>query len=465
MPDKKSNHGGGVVTISEYNPSWIESFSAEEKSIRSTVKCAPIYIDHVGSTSVEGLPGKPIIDILISLSDWDAAGALVSELECLGYRVSEKCDDVPRYFLTKYSTNGSCGFHIHVCEPHRRWGREMLIFRDELAADEEFALSYGNLKKKLANEHHKDIKSYMVGKKDFIENKLREAQGEFGVSKLLTHQRAELNKAEDLQVLMMFTQFAVALIAAISVFSSSNKFLFFEAIAVFILMLLWLIFSQGQQRYRSAGDQARRVILLISGLNMDPSVGQRLRIIDGFKASILKMSPRREEDHFATREAPGYKRLSEMIEESSYWTRDLQQFSAKLLMVVLLILMVVAFVVGGMAITSMKSNGLISFSRATISIMVFFVSSDYLGLLLGYRGSALAIDEVFKRVETVSARGYLKSDTLLLMSDYNATIEKSPAPLPFVYKLRRNKLSQRWRAYVEARLSSHGSSSSENKSE
>lgn len=340
----------------------------------------------------------------------------------------------------------------------------MLIFKSELAADDDLARAYENLKRRLANKYREDVQSYMRGKKNFIENKLRDARNEFGVNKLLTHQRAESNKAERLQMRMIVTQFATAAIAAASVYSNNNKYLFAAAILIFILMLLWLVLSQGQQRHRSAGDQARRAVLLISGLDFEPSAGQKLRISDGFNVPIFKMALRREEDHFATRATPGYRRLSEMIEESSYWTRDLQQASARAMTVILMIVGVIAFITGGAAVASLESDSLISLSRAMIAIMVFVVSSDFLGLLFSYRGSTVAIDEIFKRAGTSDARDYLEADILLLMSDYNAAIERSPAPLPWIYEFRHKALGQRWQAYVEAKLGSRDSNLDENKS-
>ena len=217
-------------------------------------------------------------------------------------------------------------------------------------------------------------------------------------------------------------------------------------------MLWWLYLSQEQQKYRTAGDQARRAVLLISGLDMKPSAGQKLRISEGFHAVISSNTLRREESHFATREVPSYKRLAEMIEESSYWTRALQRISAKVMVGILFFLAAVVFVAGGAAIASLDSDGLISISRAMIAIMIFVISSDALGLLLSYKSSASTIDEVFTRVEGAAARSYSESDILLLMSDYNAAIERAPATLPGVYKFSQKKLNRRWQAYMEAKL-------------
>lgn len=440
-----------TVIISEYSDSWAEHFSKESKLIESVVSCTKIYIDHVGSTSVKGLPSKPIVDILISISDWSVVDCLVDELREVGYHVNEKCDYVPRYFLTKYASDGSGSYHVHICKPHSRWGRDMLVFKNELASDETLAKAYADLKKKLANIYHYDVEAYGVGKKDFIEGRLREIDGEFGINRLLSHQRAESNRAEKLQLLMMLTQLLIAIIAAFSVYSNNNKYLFVYAIAGFGLMLFWFYLSQGQLSHRSAGDQARRAVLLMSGLEMEPSAGQQLRISDGFRVAISPEMIRREEDHFATREAPSNKRLVEMIEESSYWTRDLHSKSYGVMAVLLFAFVAMVFGAGGAAVASLESDNLISLSRVMIAIMVFVISSDALGLLLAYRSSASTIDEIFKRVEAVAARGYGKPDVLLLMSDYNAALERAPITLPWVYKFSRAGLNRRWQAYIEAK--------------
>ncbi|WP_180279200.1 GrpB family protein [Janthinobacterium sp. BJB304] len=441
-----------TVEIFDYNPAWKAQFAKEAEIIQSKFKNEKIYIDHVGSTSIANIASKPIIDILISINNWSNVERLVLLLEGLGYIIDEKCDNVPRYFLTKYRDR-EIGFHVHICEPHRRWGREMLIFKDELSNNHEFSKDYVNLKKKLAIAHHKDVRAYTHGKKIFIETRLREVENEFSVNQLLTHQRAELNSAEQLQVKMMLTQILISLIAAASVYSNDNKYLFAAAALGFILILLWTYYNQNQQIHRSAGDQARRAVLLISGLDKDPSIQQKLRISDGFSVSVSSDNFRREEDHFATRESPSYKRLAEMIEESSYWTRDLQRYSANVVGFIFLVLVGFVAIVVGAAIVSMQSDNLISITRAILAIMVFLISSDSLVLFLGYKNSAATIDEIFKRVESVAARNYLESDTLLLMSDYNAAIEKAPSTLPGVYRLRKRRLNFRWRSYMEAKLS------------
>ncbi|MFS2156129.1 GrpB family protein [Pseudomonas sp. Pseusp122] len=441
-----------TVNICDYSETWAQNFSDESRLIKSTISFTKIYIDHVGSTSVKGLSSKPIVDMLISISDWTVIEKLLSELIALGYHIREKCNDTPRIFLAKYASDDSGSYHVHVCKPNSRWGRNMLIFKNELVTDKEFAKTYVDLKRRLAIAYHNNVQGYGEGKKNFIDGRLREIDGEFSVDRLLSHQRAESNRAERLQILMIMAQLSIAVIAAFSVYSNDNKYLFVYAIAGFVLMLVWFYLSQWQLSHRSAGDQARRAVLLMSGLEMVPSAGQQLRISDGFKVDVPPKSHRREEDHFATRETPGDKRLAEMIEESSYWTRDLQRTSSKVMAALLFAFVATVLGVSGAAVASFESDNLISLSRVMIAIMVFVISSDALGLLLSYKNSASTIDEVFKRVEAVASRGYEKSDVLLLMSDYNAAIERAPATLPWVYRWSHTALNRRWQAYMEAKL-------------
>jgi GrpB-like predicted nucleotidyltransferase (UPF0157 family) len=441
------------IIISEYNPDWKNLFLEEAEKIKNALKPSTVYIDHVGSTSVTGLCGKPIIDILISLCEWADIERNVNELKNLGYEVNEKCDDTPRYFLTKY-IDDSHKYHIHICEPQRHWGRDMLIFKNELNVDSEFSNKYANLKKTLAATHGNDIKSYMLGKKEFIENRLQEVESEFGVNRLLSYQRAESDEAERLQTRMMACQFTISILAAASVYCNENYTLFWFAMAGLICMLCWFFLSQNQQKHRAAGDQARRAVLLISGLNAMPSAGQNLRIRDKFNVDIKKGFLRREEDHFSTREKPSYKRLAEMIEESAYWTCYLQKASAKMMGVLLFTLVILMFLVTGAAITLFDSESLISISRAMIALMVFIISTDAFGLFLSYKNAATTIEEIFTRVESISAKEYPESDVLLLMLDYNSAIEKAPATFPKIYNLVQKRLNKKWGVYSEAKLNS-----------
>ena len=78
------------VTVLDYDPAWPEAYARERKAITGILgdNCLAIY--HIGSTSVPGLPAKPIIDIMAavrSLEQVDEGGDLDIVGEIIGYDV------------------------------------------------------------------------------------------------------------------------------------------------------------------------------------------------------------------------------------------------------------------------------------------------------------------------------------------------------------------------------------------
>ena len=52
------------ITVIEYSPLWKNKYKEESLLIRNILADNCIAIYHIGSTSVEGLAAKPIIDIM-----------------------------------------------------------------------------------------------------------------------------------------------------------------------------------------------------------------------------------------------------------------------------------------------------------------------------------------------------------------------------------------------------------------
>src|SRR3989344_4721156 len=61
-------------------------FAEEAKVLNSIFGMSAIKIEHVGSTAVPGLSGKPIIDVLILVEDVAIADALNQKMESAGFK-------------------------------------------------------------------------------------------------------------------------------------------------------------------------------------------------------------------------------------------------------------------------------------------------------------------------------------------------------------------------------------------
>ena len=444
------NSSPSQIDVVAYDPGWAAICSSEVEAIRFAVAPTRAFIDHVGSTAVPGLGGKPVIDLLVTLVHWNDADTVAAALEEIGYRqTSAQERPTYRFFSKRVRGARATAIHLHVAPTESSWGRDMIVFRDALIGDPELAKRYFALKKQLAANFARDPDAYTDGKSDFVAQVLRGAAGAFGNDRLLTHQRAELNRAQRYQYLALASQLAVAVVAAVSVYSNDNGVLLHLAVMGFILAVVWFGLARKQRAHRSAGDQARRMVLLSSGLGEQFSAEQRLRLFDKFTVPTFALPIVREEAYFASRAAPGNRRLAEMIEESAYWTRELQHVSARILQFALGgvgLLMTLGLWLG---LPMLPTDSSISLARVLASFLVFMLSSDVVGAIVAHREAASSIGEILQRTETAAARGFPTPDVMLLMSDYNATVESAPFALPGLFKLHRSSLTQRWRAYLE----------------
>ena len=71
------------IEVVDYRPEWADMFQSESKKIRSILgkNCKAVY--HIGSTSVKGMPAKPIIDIMPVVRDISLVDAHNKEFEAL----------------------------------------------------------------------------------------------------------------------------------------------------------------------------------------------------------------------------------------------------------------------------------------------------------------------------------------------------------------------------------------------
>jgi GrpB-like predicted nucleotidyltransferase (UPF0157 family) len=56
-----------IVRVVPYHPKWAEYFRSEKELLLRTVGDAALDIRHIGSTSIVGMPAKPILDILVGV--------------------------------------------------------------------------------------------------------------------------------------------------------------------------------------------------------------------------------------------------------------------------------------------------------------------------------------------------------------------------------------------------------------
>ena len=164
------------IEIAPYDPDWPTAFERE----RSRLAAATTDIDmldlvHFGSTAIANMPAKPIIDMLMIVSDLARASAVLPErLDLLGYDFWAENPKTDRLFFVRgMPPRGERRtHHLHVCEPGSEMHRR-LAFLEYLIDHPEEAHSYAELKKGLAARYGKDREAYTRAKRAFVDRIIR----------------------------------------------------------------------------------------------------------------------------------------------------------------------------------------------------------------------------------------------------------------------------------------------------
>lgn len=158
------------VVIVPYDDQWPKIFETEKSKILSALGDKNVVIKHIGSTAIPGLAAKPIIDIMIGITDLKTADDGIKPLEKIGYEyVPEFEKDLPeRRFLYKNSPLPHQNFHCHIVRKDGAFWRQHLFFRDYLRKNPKVAAEYQQLKEKLAKQFL-DASHYCKAKSSFIQ--------------------------------------------------------------------------------------------------------------------------------------------------------------------------------------------------------------------------------------------------------------------------------------------------------
>ncbi len=121
---------------------------------------------HVGSTAVEGLSAKPILDIMAPVASLEASREAIQAAHALHYLYYPYKAEVMHWFCKPSAAHRT--HHLHLIPYQSDLWHQRLAFRDALRADQNLALRYEALKHKLAAQHRHDREAYTQGKTPFV---------------------------------------------------------------------------------------------------------------------------------------------------------------------------------------------------------------------------------------------------------------------------------------------------------
>ncbi|WP_223589282.1 GrpB family protein [Neobacillus bataviensis] len=168
------------VRLSEFNESWAIMFQEETQFLKTIFEDEIICFEHFGSTSVQGLKAKPVIDMMCIVKDIVKVDSYNDKMSELGYDVAGEWGIPGRRLFRKGGDTRT--HHIHFYQFDNTQIERHLIFRDYLRTHSEEAERYSRFKEKLA-EQYENTSEYSPAKKSFVKEMEQHALAWYAQSK------------------------------------------------------------------------------------------------------------------------------------------------------------------------------------------------------------------------------------------------------------------------------------------
>jgi GrpB-like predicted nucleotidyltransferase (UPF0157 family) len=161
------------VVVAAYDPIWPHWFESAAFRIREALGEKALELHHVGSTSVRGLPAKPLIDIDLVVADTTDEHAYVPPLEAIGYelRIRE-----PDWYEHRLLRGFDPAVNLHVFNPACEEVAQMLLLRDWLRTHDDDRELYARRKRELAAKEWKYVQNYADAKSEIVQEILSRAR-------------------------------------------------------------------------------------------------------------------------------------------------------------------------------------------------------------------------------------------------------------------------------------------------
>ena len=161
------------VIVLPYDASWKTAFEDIRRELEAALGDLAVGIEHVGSTSVEGLSAKPIIDIDVVIRDYSVFDAVVRKLASVGY-IHEGDLGIKDREAFKYTHKPHLQkHHLYVCPQDSAELRRHITFRDFLRSNPDAVQEYSAVKETAARLYPEDIDGYIAYKSPCIERLYR----------------------------------------------------------------------------------------------------------------------------------------------------------------------------------------------------------------------------------------------------------------------------------------------------
>ena len=156
------------VVVEKWNPQWKYEYEKIVASLGKDIIYNSIKIEHVGSTSVEGLSAKPVIDLDIVIEN-DKFEIIKRLLNDKGYKHEGDLGIEGREAFSYSGKEELMTHHLYVCPHDSKELFKHITFRNFLKNNPDLAAEYSKVKEQAAVLYPDDIDKYMEFKSEIIE--------------------------------------------------------------------------------------------------------------------------------------------------------------------------------------------------------------------------------------------------------------------------------------------------------
>ncbi|KJY68095.1 GrpB family protein [Vibrio nigripulchritudo] len=157
------------VVLADYDSGWKKEFERVKQELVAQTKVHTSRIQHIGSTAIERLCAKPIIDIALGIGGFsDLNPELELQLKAIGFlRLKVEMSD--RVVFAKFTDDSYQikTHYLHVMPFESELWHDLMYFRNQLINSAELRSAYSKLKSQAASTN-RHIDDYTDTKTEFV---------------------------------------------------------------------------------------------------------------------------------------------------------------------------------------------------------------------------------------------------------------------------------------------------------
>jgi GrpB-like predicted nucleotidyltransferase (UPF0157 family) len=157
-------HENRPYDFGSYDHDWPIKFSKISDEIKRILGDEIIAVEHIGSTSIPGMPSKPQLDVLVTVKNLNAIPSYYDQMQEHGYVARGDFTKEGEEYFTKDNANGKREVSVHVLPDGHRWVIELVAFRDYLRSNPTEMQLYAFTKEEMHKKFPDNYTEYYKGK-------------------------------------------------------------------------------------------------------------------------------------------------------------------------------------------------------------------------------------------------------------------------------------------------------------